>query len=271
MWLLLLPSPAQAAPPARWGIADRDAGCALVAVEAALDIELDADAAFDAFIGELLPYAANMPMPAECADRVSVYVDDVDATDVTVCARITAGPGLGRAFCSALDARVVEAPDEVLADPVEPGGGVAGGPIGPPTVDVGRPPPRVVEGTRDGRVVAVLDASQTLACAYGLLGAVATAEVSYDAAFDAYATDLDALGFALDGPRGSCQAYVGVRVASETWPDDFRVEAVIVEGSQRGRGFAMGADLVVEDAGPVPGTRTRLQEQGWTLGDRLPR
>ena len=55
MWLLLLPSPAQAAPPARWGIADRDAGCALVAVEAALDIELDADAAFDAFIGELLP------------------------------------------------------------------------------------------------------------------------------------------------------------------------------------------------------------------------
>lgn len=265
---MLLLTHAYAAESPRWGIADRDAGCGLVVMEAVLDLELQSDAAFDQFIGELLPYAAWMPVPDECADRLSVYVDSVAATDVRLCARITGGPGLGRNFCSGLDARIVEQTDEVLSDPVEPGGG----PMPGASTDFDRSaaPPRVVEVQRDGRVVALLDAAQTMDCAEGFLGALATRELSMDAAFDTYSTDLDELGFRFDG-WGSCQAYIGVRVASVSWPDDFRVEVVLLEGDLRGQVYAMGADIVVEESGRITTNRARLAADGWTLSDPLPR
>lgn len=274
MWMLLLAN-ADAAESARWGIADRDAGCGLATVEAALDIQVEYDQALDSFIGDLLPYAAFMPVPDECAGRMSVYVESVEPTDVRVCARITGGPGIGRNFCGGLDARVVEQTSVVLTDPVESGGtetdaaqtqAVVESYVFDPTLA----PPRVVVGALDGRVVALLDAEQTVACAMSVLRDLAIHELGYDAAFDGYVTDLDQLSFVLDRPRHSCQAYVAVRVASASVLD-FRAEVVVLEGRMRGRGFAMTRDLVPLDAGLLTADRVALAADGWTLGDPLPR
>lgn len=272
---MLLLANADAAQSIRWGIADRDAGCGLATVEAALDVQVEYDQAFDGFIGDLLPYAAFMPVPNECADRMSVYVESVDPYDVRVCARIVAGPGAGRAFCSGIDAEVVEQASVVLTDPVEPGGtgtdaaqtqAVVEGYAFDPTLA----PPRVVVGALDGRVVALLDAEQTVACAMSVLRDLAIHELGYDAAFDGYVTDLDQLGFELDRPRHSCQNYVAVRAASAS-SLDFQVEVVVLEGRMRGRGFAMTRDLVPLDAGLLTADRVALAADGWTLSDPLPR
>lgn len=274
MWMLLLAN-AGAAESARWGIADRDAGCGLATVEAALDIQVQYDRALDSFIGDLLPYAAFMPVPDECAGRMSVYVESVEATDLRVCARIVVGPGAGRAFCSGIDAEVVEQASVVLTDPVEPGGTEMDavqtqGVIEAYAFDPTLAPPQVVVGALDGRVVALLDAAQTVACARSVLWDLAIHELSYDAAFDGYVTDLDHLGFALERPRHSCQAYVAVRVASASVLD-FRAEVVVLEGPMRRRGFAMSKDLVPVDAGLLTADRVGLAADGWTLGEPLPR
>lgn len=261
--MLLAASLAIAAPAAGYGRADRDASCGLVTVEGVVELQAEADAAFDAFYGELLPYAAAMPVPTECRDRLSVFVESLGSTDVRVCARVASGPGDGRSFCSGLDSRVVEVLEGAYSDGVEPGAtGIA------PTELWGFDPaaalPRVAIGPADGRVIAVLDDGQVAACARGLLGALVTSEVAYDAAFDGYSADPDAIGFRLDG-RGSCWAYVGVRVASTDWPTGFEVEAVVLAGGLRGHVYVSGPSGEVEDGGAISTNRARLAAEGWTL------
>lgn len=261
--MLLAASLAIAAPAAGYGRADRDASCGLVTVEAVVELQVQADSAFDTFYGELLPYAALMPVPTECRDRLSVFVESVWSTDVRVCARVTSGPGIGRSFCSGLDSRVLEVLEASSTDSVEPGATRI-----VPTELSGFDPdaalPRVMVGAVDGRVIAILDDGQVAACARDLLGALVTGEVAYDAAFDGYSADLDAIGFRLDG-RGSCSAYVGVRVASTDWPTGFEVEAVVLAGGLRGRVYVSGPSGDVVDGGVISTNRARLAAEGWTL------
>lgn len=260
--MLLAASLAIAAPAAGYGRADRDASCALATVERVVELQVEADAAFDAFYGELLPYGALMPVPTECRDRLSVFVESLSSTDVRVCARVTSGPGIGRSFCSGLDSRVVEVPQASFVDGVEPGAtGIA--PTGIAGFDPDAALPRLTIGAADGRLGAILDDGQVAACARDLLGDLVASEFAYDAAFDGYTADLDALEFRLDG-SGSCSAYVGVRVASTDWPTGFEVEAAVLAGGLRGRVYVSGPSGDVADGGVISTNRARLAAEGWT-------
>ncbi len=254
---------AVAAPADRYGRADRDASCGLVTVEAVVELEDQADSAFDSFYGELLPYAALMPVPTECRDRLSVFVESLWSTDVRVCARVTSGPGIGRSFCSGLDSRVVEVLEGSFADSVEPGA-TRIVPTELSGFDAAAALPRVAIGAVDGRVIAILDDGQVAACARDLLGDLVVSEVAYDAAFDGYSADLGAIGFRLDG-SGSCSAYVGVRVAGTDWPASFEVQAVVLSGGLRGRVYVSGPPGDVVDGGAISTNRARLAAEGWTL------
>ena len=130
---------------------------------------------------QLLAYAEEMPIAEVCRDRTSVYVADFDSDrDVQLCARITAGPGAGRNFCSWLDAVVTEQSTMVLTDPIEPAGTSCGYVTERGTFDETEVPPPVVIGRPGGRVVAVLSAEETLACAEEILSEIVMLQVVSD-------------------------------------------------------------------------------------------
>ncbi len=96
----------------------------------------------------------------------------------------------------------------------------------------------VVPGTRE--LVPVLDEAQAVACAFDALQSVASAEAGHDAAFDAYLSDLEKLGWSIDPSRG-CHAYLTVSVAlsenARGRVDNFVATAVLTHGPGAGRRF----------------------------------
>lgn len=86
----------------------------------------------------------------------------------------------------------------------------------------------------DGRVSAEPTADTAERCAYDVLSSVRTAELSYDAAFDGFSTDMRTIGWEWDRTTG-CDALVAFRPV--TTNRGFTITAVITRGGARTRRF----------------------------------
>lgn len=263
--MVLLAATSLAATPSGWGRPDEDAACLAASLRLARTAELSMDAAFDDWIYQLLPYASSLAVPDSCAGHVEVWVAAASGSDLELCARITAGAGFGRNACVTRDDGIYEQTTAVTSTPTEP---TTVGSVDPLTVLGGaaeaRPEPVLVRGV-DGRIVRHLDAAGGRACGEGAVGALLTALLSYDAAFDVWETDPVTLGTEL-GVRDDCDAYVAARVAVAD-DTEVRVEAVVLRGEARGRGYWAGADGIVHDAGFLPVDRPWLEAHGWWFED----
>lgn len=262
--------------PPNWGLADSDASCMREAVETAMRIEVAFAEAYDGFAGALLPYASSIPIPDACAHRVSIYVGSREDVSVTVCARITTGPGAGRNVCMAVAETAAEQTRAALTDPTEPGAtGDAETHIPDLAVDVAagfdatRWPRRVVIDETDGRVLFDLGTGEIRRCARDLLAEVRNAERSYDAAFDGYSPVFATIGWRIADARQDCDAYVGAKLVTATWPE-LLIHAVLLEGAQAGLILAMDEEGAAFVDGYTAPDRAALDADGWTLGDALP-
>lgn len=265
---LLLALPAAAAP-----VLDRDAACAWAALQVAVAVQRAHEQIHDAYAPALLP-VEDLPMPAACAARVEVWVEEPGPTDdaLSLCAWVPAGPGAGRSFCADAMAEVMELAERRTAPPVEDSDEVAPGladayaalpalirdHLGP----ADRPLP-VTQG-EDGRVVGALDEGQVQQCLVATLRELQLGEFAVDAAFDSFSDDYGWIGFRLDQPL-SCPAHLAARIAWAT-ETSFRVEVLALEGDDAGRGRAFTHPGGTSAIGPLPTDRAALAARGWLVG-----
>lgn len=100
--------------------------------------------------------------------------------------------------------------------------------------------------TADGRVLPVATDATALRCAYDVLRSVRQAELSYDAAFDGFSTDMKQIGWAWDRVTG-CDTLLAFQVTVDA--AEFQVRAVITNGDGRGRQFEVEMDGAVYERG----------------------
>lgn len=122
--------------------------------------------------------------------------------------------------------------------------------------DGGVPPewlglPRIEVDPVSGEVFSALSEAAALSCAEQSLWGAYTAELAYDAAFDAFEGDFESLGFALDR-RSGCDRFIALAV-TEVQAMGFVLEAVVTRGPGRGRLYRLERVARSRDAAVVDG------------------
>jgi hypothetical protein len=122
--------------------------------------------------------------------------------------------------------------------------------------------PRVEVGT-DAALLPILDKAGVEACVFDALMNVRTAQSASDAAFDKYQDDFLEMGFVMESAKG-CGQHVALRVAELT-DFDYRVEALVLLGSERGRLFSIEAKGTANERKRL----TEAQQAEWLAKGKL--